>query len=70
MYKRFSKKLIESISYNFENKNLLLTRFRDGMEMEVKLNEINVIKSDRGKVKELVWNKPVVSDLSIVNTGK
>ena len=70
MYKRFSKKLIESISYSFENKNLLLTRFKDGMEMEVKLNEINVIKSDRGKVKELVWNKPVVSDLSIVNTGK
>ena len=70
MYKRFSKKLIESISYSFDNKNLLLTRFRDGMEMEVKLNEINVVKSDRGKVKELVWNKPVVSDSSVINVGK
>jgi hypothetical protein len=30
MYKRFSKKLIEAVSYNFSEKKMILTRFRDG----------------------------------------
>lgn len=43
---------------------MLLTRFKDGVEMEVNMGEINVVKSDRGKVKELVWNqvKPLSRD--------
>lgn len=29
--------------------------------MEAKIGEIGIVKSERGKVKELVWNHPIVN---------
>lgn len=45
MYKRFSKKLIEAISYNFGEKKIVMTRFRDGKEIYADLKDLSVTKS-------------------------
>lgn len=51
LYKRFSKKLVESIGYCFEKKKIQMVRFSDGKIVEAEIKDLKFTKSDKGRVK-------------------